>query len=111
MTQALPLGQALLRAESVTPAHGTVFDIAEAALAAQGFRIDRFVAGDAPDGPVENMIAVRGGTGAAATASARSSSSMIRSATITPCGPPKPRKAVFETVFVRSGWLRTSTSG
>jgi succinyl-diaminopimelate desuccinylase len=63
MTQALPLAQALLRAESVTPAHGTVFDIAEAALAAQGFRVDRFVAGDAPDGPVENMIAVRGDTG------------------------------------------------
>jgi hypothetical protein len=27
---------------------------------------------------------------------------MIRSAAITPCGPPKPRKAVFETVFVLS---------
>lgn len=63
MTQALPLAQVLLRAESVTPAHGTVFDIAEAALAAQGFRIDRFVAGEAPDGPVENLIAVRGDSG------------------------------------------------
>ncbi len=59
----LPLAQALLRAESVTPAPGAVFDVAEAALAAQGFRVDRFVAGDAPDGPVENMIAVRGDAG------------------------------------------------
>ena len=63
MNDAVELTQALLRAESVTPAHGSVFDIAEAALAAQGFRIDRFIAGEAPDGPVENMIAVRGDTG------------------------------------------------
>jgi len=60
---ALDLTQALLRADSVTPAHGAVFDIAETALTAQGFRVDRFVTGDMPDGPVENMIAVRGDTG------------------------------------------------
>lgn len=63
MTQALPLAQALLRAESITPARGPVFDVAEAALAAQGFHIDRFVAGEAPDGPVENLLAVRGNSG------------------------------------------------
>ncbi len=63
MIDALDLTQALLRADSVTPAHGAVFDIAETALTAQGFRVDRFVTGDMPDGPVENMIAVRGDTG------------------------------------------------
>ncbi|WP_375428792.1 succinyl-diaminopimelate desuccinylase [uncultured Sphingomonas sp.] len=59
----LPLAQALLRAASVTPARGAAFDIAEDALLAQGFQVDRFVAGDAPDGPVENLIATRGDGG------------------------------------------------
>lgn len=63
MTGALPLAQALIRADSVTPACGAVFDVAEAALAAQGFHIDRFVSGEAPDGPVENLLATRGDTG------------------------------------------------
>ncbi|WP_375402456.1 succinyl-diaminopimelate desuccinylase [uncultured Sphingomonas sp.] len=60
MIDALALTQALLRTESVTPARGAVFDIAEAALVAQGFQVDRFVTGEAPDGPVENLIATRG---------------------------------------------------
>ncbi|HEX8383262.1 MAG TPA: succinyl-diaminopimelate desuccinylase [Sphingomonas sp.] len=63
MTDPLDLARALLRAESVTPARGAVFDIAKAALGAQGFQVDRFVAGEAPDGPVENLIAVRGDRG------------------------------------------------
>ncbi|WP_413061135.1 succinyl-diaminopimelate desuccinylase [Sphingomonas carotinifaciens] len=59
----LTLAQELLRAESVTPAQGAVFDILETALVPLGFAVDRFVVGEAPDGPVENLLAVRGGTG------------------------------------------------
>ena len=54
------LTQALLRADSVTPARGTVFDVLEAALLPLGFAVDRFTVGEAPDGPVENLLAVRG---------------------------------------------------
>lgn len=54
------LAQALLDAESVTPAHGAVFDVLEAALLPLGFSVDRFVVGEAPDGPVENLLATRG---------------------------------------------------
>ncbi len=53
----------LIRADSVTPALGAVFDILAAALAATGFEVDRFVVGDAPDGPVENLLAIRGDRG------------------------------------------------
>jgi succinyl-diaminopimelate desuccinylase len=60
MTQALDLAKALIAAPSVTPATGEVFDVLEAALAAQGFAVERFIAGDAPDGPVENLLATRG---------------------------------------------------
>ena len=62
-TDPVALAQALLRAESVTPAGGAVFDVLEDALAPLGFAIDRFVLGEAPDGPVENMIATRAGSG------------------------------------------------
>ncbi len=54
------LTQALLRADSVTPARGTVFDVLESALVQLGFAVDRFIVGEAPDGPVENLLAVRG---------------------------------------------------
>ncbi|MFV0622695.1 succinyl-diaminopimelate desuccinylase [Sphingomonas sp. ac-8] len=54
------LTKALIAAESVTPARGAVFDVLEAALRPIGFAVDRFVCGEAPDGPVENLIAVRG---------------------------------------------------
>ncbi|MDQ0836579.1 succinyl-diaminopimelate desuccinylase [Sphingomonas faeni] len=54
------LTQALIAADSVTPARGTVFDVLEAALLPIGFAVDRFVVGEAPDGPVENLLAVRG---------------------------------------------------
>jgi succinyl-diaminopimelate desuccinylase len=54
------LTKALIAAESVTPARGAVFDVLEAALAPLGFAVDRFVSGAAPDGPVENLLAVRG---------------------------------------------------
>ncbi len=63
MIDVLALTQALLRADSVTPARGPVFDVLESALTPIGFVVDRFVVGEAPDGPVENMIATRAGTG------------------------------------------------
>lgn len=60
MTQALDLAKALIAAPSVTPAAGAVFDVLETALTAQGFAVERFVTGEAPDGPVENLLATRG---------------------------------------------------
>ncbi|MDH7974826.1 succinyl-diaminopimelate desuccinylase [Sphingomonas sp. AR_OL41] len=57
------LTKALIACESVTPARGSVFDALEAALVPLGFAVDRFVAGEAPDGPVENLLATRGGVG------------------------------------------------
>lgn len=63
MTDVVALTKALLECNSVTPAHGRVFDVIEAALVPLGFAVDRFMVGDAPDGPVENMLAVRGSAG------------------------------------------------
>ena len=60
MIDPITLTQALLRADSVTPAKGVVFDVLETALASIGFAVDRFTVGEAPDGPVENLLAVRG---------------------------------------------------
>ena len=57
------LTKALIAAESVTPARGAVFDILEAALIPLGFTVERFIEGEAPDGPVENLLAVRGSGG------------------------------------------------
>lgn len=59
MPDVVELTKALIAAESITPARGAVFDVLEAALIPLGFAIDRFVAGEAPDGPVENLLAVR----------------------------------------------------
>jgi succinyl-diaminopimelate desuccinylase len=55
------LAQALIACPSVTPATGAVFDCLEAQLAPLGFEVIRFVAGEAPDGPVENLLAIRRG--------------------------------------------------
>ena len=63
MTDALTLAQALIRSDSVTPARGSVFGVLEAALVPLGFAVDRFTIGEGPDGPVENLLATRGGTG------------------------------------------------
>jgi succinyl-diaminopimelate desuccinylase len=60
MTDTIALATALIAAPSITPATGSVFDVLEAALIAKGFEVDRFVAGEAPDGPVENLFATRG---------------------------------------------------
>ncbi|RUN76424.1 succinyl-diaminopimelate desuccinylase [Sphingomonas sp. TF3] len=59
----LDLAKALLACESVTPAQGAVFDVLEAALLPLGFTVDRSIVGSAPDGPVENLLATRGGRG------------------------------------------------
>jgi len=59
----IELTKALIAAESVTPARGSVFDVLEAALLPLGFRVERFVEGEAPEGPVENLLAVRGTSG------------------------------------------------
>jgi succinyl-diaminopimelate desuccinylase len=63
MPDVVELTKALIAAESVTPARGAVFDVLEAALIPLGFRVERFVEGEAPDGPVENLLAVRGDSG------------------------------------------------
>ncbi|MDT9599988.1 succinyl-diaminopimelate desuccinylase [Sphingosinicella rhizophila] len=54
------LASRLIACPSVTPARGAVFDILEEALAALGFEVHRFIVGEAPDGPVENLFASRG---------------------------------------------------
>lgn len=57
------LAERLIACPSVTPATGAVFDVLEEALAGIGFAVHRFVAGEAPDGPVENLYASRGSGG------------------------------------------------
>lgn len=57
----LPLAKALIACPSVTPATGAVFDCLEGQLEPLGFAVHRFVAGDAPHGPVENLFAIRQG--------------------------------------------------
>jgi succinyl-diaminopimelate desuccinylase len=53
------LAQRLLACPSVTPATGAVFAALEEMLVPRGFTVDRFVVGEAPDGPVENLLAWR----------------------------------------------------
>lgn len=60
MVDVVELAAGLIACDSVTPAGGAVFDVLEAALLPLGFEVDRFVTGEAPDGPVENLLAVRG---------------------------------------------------
>jgi succinyl-diaminopimelate desuccinylase len=49
----------LINCPSVTPARGEVFDVLERALGPLGFEIHRWVMGDPPDGPTENLVAIR----------------------------------------------------
>lgn len=58
----IELARELIRCPSVTPARGEVFDILESALEPLGFTFHRFVLGEPPDGPTENMVAIRGET-------------------------------------------------
>ncbi|MDR7100958.1 succinyl-diaminopimelate desuccinylase [Croceicoccus sp. BE223] len=57
----LALAQRLIACPSVTPATGSVFDAMEAMLEPLGFTVSRSIDGVAPDGPVENLLAVRKG--------------------------------------------------
>jgi succinyl-diaminopimelate desuccinylase len=56
----IALAAQLINCRSVTPASGEVFDVLENALKPLGFEVHRFVLGEAPDGPVENLVAIRG---------------------------------------------------
>src|SRR5919106_5692398 len=56
----IALAQQLINCPSVTPARGEVFDVLEAALKPLGFTVHRFILGEPPDGPTENMVAIRG---------------------------------------------------
>lgn len=58
---AVDLAERLIACESITPARGPVFDALEEMLTHLGFEVDRFVAGEAPEGPVENLFAIRHG--------------------------------------------------
>jgi succinyl-diaminopimelate desuccinylase len=53
------LAAKLISVPSVTPASGPVFDVLDEALAALGFAVHRFTLGEAPDGPTENLVAIR----------------------------------------------------
>ncbi len=60
MIDPVELARALIACPSITPARGEVFDVLDAALQANGFEVHRWVMGEAPDGPTENMVAMRG---------------------------------------------------
>ncbi len=53
--------EALIACPSVTPAAGMVFDCLEAQLTPLGFAVHRAISGAAPEGPVENLFAIRKG--------------------------------------------------
>ena len=55
------IAEALIACPSVTPASGAVFDCLEGYLAPLGFAVHRATSGEAPDGPVENLFAIRQG--------------------------------------------------
>ena len=54
------LATQLINVPSVTPARGEVFDVLQSALEPLGFNCHRWVMGEPPDGPTENMVAIRG---------------------------------------------------
>ena len=60
MVDPVALTKDLIAARSVTPATGAVFKVLATALLSLGFAVDRFAVGEAPDGPVENLLATRG---------------------------------------------------
>ena len=57
------LAARLIACPSITPARGQVFDLLETELIAIGFTVHRWVMGEEPDGPTENMVAIRGSGG------------------------------------------------
>ncbi len=62
-SNSVELAKALISCHSVTPATGQVFDTLESMLTPLGFSVHRFTEGSAPDGPVENLFAIRGNSG------------------------------------------------
>jgi len=56
----IALARQLINCPSVTPARGEVFDVLQNALKPLGFTCHRWVMGEPPDGPTENMVAIRG---------------------------------------------------
>ncbi|MBV1918989.1 MAG: succinyl-diaminopimelate desuccinylase [Sphingomonadaceae bacterium] len=58
---AAEMAEALIACPSVTPATGMVFDCLEELLAPLGFAVHRAVTGEPPEGPVENLFAIRKG--------------------------------------------------
>jgi len=54
------LASRLIACPSITPASGEVFDLLADVLQASGFEVHRWTMGEAPDGPTENMVAIRG---------------------------------------------------
>jgi succinyl-diaminopimelate desuccinylase len=56
----IELARQLINCPSVTPASGEVFDVLESVLTPLGFTCHRWVMGEPPDGPTENMVAIRG---------------------------------------------------
>ena len=50
----------LINCPSVTPARGEIFQLLDDALTSLGFTVHRWVLGEPPDGPTENMVAIRG---------------------------------------------------
>ena len=54
------LAARLIACPSITPASGEVFDVLADSLGTNGFEVHRWVMGEAPDGPTENMVAIRG---------------------------------------------------
>lgn len=56
----LDLARRLIACPSVTPADAGAMAVIAGALESIGFAVHRFAAGEAPDGPVENLFAIRG---------------------------------------------------
>jgi succinyl-diaminopimelate desuccinylase len=54
------LAAQLIACPSVTPADAGAMAVVAAALEAIGFAVHRFAAGGPPDGPIENLVAIRG---------------------------------------------------
>ncbi len=59
LTDPVALAKALIACPSITPATGAVFDCLEAMLLPLGFTVERFLDGDASEGLVENLLAIR----------------------------------------------------
>jgi succinyl-diaminopimelate desuccinylase len=53
----------LISCPSVTPDQAGSLDVLEEVLGGIGFEVHRFIVGEAPDGPVENLYASRGSGG------------------------------------------------